>query len=60
MEVMIQVVLLSPKSNEDQKKKVFTAIWLCIRQELVGFIRAKGTFFSDHTALKSHWGDAKS
>ena len=67
VEIMIQVVLLSPKSNDDQKKrsspkkegfltpkldadqkkkkKVFTAIWLYIQPELVGFICANSYFF---------------
>ena len=30
----------SPKSGEDQKKKVFIAIWDYVRPEFVGFIRA--------------------
>ena len=34
-----------PKSSEDQKKEVFTAIWLNIRLEFVGFIRADRPFF---------------
>ena len=53
MEIMIKVqIILFPKSIED-KKKVFTAIWDCIRPKLMGFIRADRHFFSDHSALKS-------
>ena len=53
-------VILSPKSSEDlflfffwevktkkrseDQKKVFTAIWNCIRPEFVGFIRADRPF----------------
>ena len=39
---------LSPKSSEDQKKKVFTAIWGSIRPKYAGFIcaiRAGRPFF---------------
>ena len=45
VEIMIQVVLLFPKYRVKTKQKVFTAIWLYIRLELVGFIRAYRHFF---------------
>ena len=47
VEIMTQIVLFSPKSGEDQKKrkKVFTAIWHYIRSELGGFVRANRHFF---------------
>ena len=53
-------VIPSSKSSEDQKQKVFTVIWEYIWPEFVGFIRADRPFLSDHPALKSRWGDAKS
>ena len=53
---MIQVVLLSPKSDEDQKKKVFTAIWHYIRPELVGFICANRHFFVWSSSAKISMG----
>ena len=37
--------VFSLKSGEDQKKKVFTAIWNYYRPEFVGFIRAGWLFF---------------
>ena len=38
-------VILSPKSSEDQKKRLFIAIWDYIRPEFDGFIRADKPFF---------------
>ena len=38
-------VIPSTKSNEDQKKKVFTAIWDYIRPDFAEFIRADRPFF---------------
>ena len=61
VEIMTQIVLLSPKSSEDQKKifkpqfgNIFGRNWWDL------FVLTGGTFASDHPALKSQFGDAKS
>ena len=59
MEIFTQVVLLSPKSSEDQKQRSLPQFGTIFGWNWSDLFALPGTFF-DHPALKSQWGDPKS
>ena len=60
MEILTQVVLLSPKSSEDQKQRSLPQFGTIFGWNWSDLFALPGTFLFDHPALKSQWGDPKS